>query len=103
MLLAVLGKGVDKIVIALVTVQWAYYARTVRGAALVERGKEYIEAAECLALPTPRIIFRHLLPNCLPPLIVDRDACRSRAPSRSKPRCPSWASACRSPSRRWAC
>ena len=69
-LLAVLGQGVDKIVIALVTVQWAYYARTVRGAALVERSKEYIEAAACLALPAHRILFRHLLPNCLPPLIV---------------------------------
>ena len=69
-LLAVLGQGVDKIVIALITVQWAYYARTVRGAALVERNKEYVEAAACLALSAPRILFRHLLPNCLPPLIV---------------------------------
>ena len=69
-LLVVLGQGVDKIVIALITVQWAYYARTVRGVALVERNKEYIEAAVCLALPAHRILFRHLLPNCLPPLIV---------------------------------
>ena len=69
-LLAALGQGVDKIVIALITVQWAYYARTVRGAALVERNKEYIEAATCLALSMPRIMFRHLLPNVLPPLIV---------------------------------
>ncbi|MGH8619452.1 MAG: ABC transporter permease [Burkholderiales bacterium] len=69
-LLASLGQGVDKIVIALVAVQWAYYARTVRGSALVERRKEYIEAAQCLQLSTPRILFRHLLPNCLPPLIV---------------------------------
>ena len=50
--------------------QWAYYARTVRSTALVERRKEYIEAALCLALPRARIVFRHLLPNCLPPLIV---------------------------------
>ena len=69
-LLAVLGKGVDKILIALVTVQWAYYARTVRASALVERSKEYIDAATCLALSHRRILFRHLLPNCLPPLIV---------------------------------
>lgn len=69
-LLAVLGKGVDKVVIALIIVQWAYYARTVRGTALVERRKEYIEAASCLALSHRRIVFRHLLPNCLPPLIV---------------------------------
>ena len=70
MLLAILGRGVDKIIIALVMVQWAYYARTVRGAALVERKREYVEAARCLALSHSRVVFRHLLPNCLPPLIV---------------------------------
>ena len=69
-LLAVFGRGVDKVVLALVLVQWAYYARTVRGSALVETRREYMEAARCLALPQPRIVFRHLLPNCLPPLIV---------------------------------
>jgi len=69
-LVAILGKGIDKIVIALVVVQWAYYARTVRASALVERSKEYMEAATCLALPHSRIVFRHLLPNCLPPMIV---------------------------------
>jgi peptide/nickel transport system permease protein len=69
-LLAVLGQGMFKIIAALVTVQWAYYARTVRSAALVEKRKEYIEAARCLALAPSRIVFRHLLPNCLPPLIV---------------------------------
>jgi peptide/nickel transport system permease protein len=69
-LLAILGKGVDKVIIALIAVQWAYYARTVRGTALVERHREYIEAAACLALSHARIVFSHLLPNCLPPLIV---------------------------------
>jgi peptide/nickel transport system permease protein len=69
-LMATLGQGVGKIIIALVTVQWAYYARTVRSSALVERQKEYVEAAKVLALSQPRIVFRHLLPNCLPPLIV---------------------------------
>lgn len=69
-LLALLGQGIGKTIVALITVQWAYYARTVRSTALVERRKEYIEAAMCLALPPARIVFRHLLPNCLPPLIV---------------------------------
>jgi hypothetical protein len=66
----VLGQGTGKVIAALVTVQWAYYARTVRSAALVEKRKEYIEAAHCLALSPSRIVFRHLLPNCLPPMIV---------------------------------
>lgn len=69
-LLALFGQGTDKIVIALVASQWAYYARTTRSAALVEGRREYIEAARLLGLSTPRILFRHLLPNCLPPLIV---------------------------------
>ncbi len=69
-LVSILGQGVDKIIIALVGVQWAYYARTIRGTALVERQREYIEAAKCLALSHRRIVFRHLLPNCTPPLIV---------------------------------
>lgn len=69
-LLALLGRGVDKVILALVIVQWAYYARTVRSSAIVERRKDYIDAARCLALSDRRIMFRHLLPNCVPPLIV---------------------------------
>lgn len=69
-LIAVLGQGTGKVIAALVTIQWAYYARTVRSAALVETRKEYMEAARCLALSPARIVFRHLLPNCLPPMIV---------------------------------
>ena len=69
-LLSVMGKGVDKVLIALIIVQWAYFARAARSAALVERNKEYVEAATCLALPARRIVFRHMLPNCLPSLIV---------------------------------
>jgi peptide/nickel transport system permease protein len=69
-LVSILGKGVDKIIIALVIVQWAYYARTVRGSALVERRKEYVEAAQSLGLSDARIIFRHILPNVIAPVIV---------------------------------
>ncbi len=70
MMVAALGKGVDKIILALVIAQWAYYARTVRATALVERGKEYVEAAQCLGISRFRIVFRHILPNCMAPLIV---------------------------------
>ncbi|PPD13859.1 MAG: peptide ABC transporter permease [Methylobacterium sp.] len=69
-LVALLGKGVDKIILALVVVQWAYYARTVRGSALVERRKEYVEAARSLGLSHTRTMLRHILPNCLAPVIV---------------------------------
>ena len=69
-LLALTGPGLGKIIVALVAVKWAYYARSARSIALVERRKEYIEAATCLGLSTPRIIFRHLLPNALAPVLV---------------------------------
>lgn len=69
-LLAALGKGVDKVIYALVAVQWAYFARAARGAAIVERNREYVEAARCLALPWQRILWRHIFPNCIPPLMV---------------------------------
>lgn len=69
-LIAVLGQGVEKVIVALIAVQWAYYARTARSAAVVERRKEYIEAAVCQGVSTTRILLRHLLPNCLPPLVV---------------------------------
>jgi len=69
-LVTIQGRGIDKVVIALISVQWAYYARTIRSSALVERRREYIEAARGLALPHWRIMFRHLLPNAFPPLIV---------------------------------
>jgi peptide/nickel transport system permease protein len=69
-LLALAGPGINKIIVALVVVQWAYYARTVRGAALVELRREYVDAATCAGYGEARILFRHVLPNVLPPLIV---------------------------------
>ena len=69
-LLALLGKGIDKVIIALAIVQWAIYARTIRAAAIVERNKEYIQAASCLGLSNFFIMWRHLLPNSISPLIV---------------------------------
>ncbi len=69
-LLAMLGKGVDKVIIALIVVQWAYFARAARAAAIVERNKEYVEAARCMALGWRRILWRNVFPNCIPPLMV---------------------------------
>ncbi len=69
-ILAAFGKGVEKTIIALILVQWAYYARTARATALVEINKEYVDAARCLAFGNTRIMFKHILPNCLAPLIV---------------------------------
>ncbi|WP_416414264.1 ABC transporter permease [Pantoea sp. App145] len=69
-LLTLFGQGADKIILALVLTQWAYYTRAVRGNAMVEMRRNYIAAAHTLALGRRRIMFRHLLPNCLSSLIV---------------------------------
>ena len=65
-----LGPGVDRIILAIVIVQWATYARLARGVALSEIGKPYLDAARLLRLPTHRILFRHLLPNSIAPAIT---------------------------------
>lgn len=67
---ALLGQGKVQLVVALVAAQYAYFARTAYGAATAERRKDYIEAALATPLSARRVIFRHLLPNCAPPLIV---------------------------------
>ena len=69
-LLAVLGRGVDKIILALALVQWAYVARVARSSALVERQRDYVAAARCLGLSAGRTLFGHVLPNALPPIAV---------------------------------
>jgi peptide/nickel transport system permease protein len=69
-ILALLGQGVDKTIIALILTQYAYFTRTVRSAVLVERQRDYVLAAQGLALPRHRVLLRHVLPNCLAPVIV---------------------------------
>lgn len=69
-LVAMLGQGKFQLIGALVAAQYAYFARTAFGAATAERGKDYIEAALATPLSGKRVVLRHLLPNCMPPLIV---------------------------------
>jgi peptide/nickel transport system permease protein len=69
-LLASIGRGVDKVILAIVVVQWANYARLMRASAMVERRKEYIEAAVNQGLPTGYIMRAHLLPNSIGSVLV---------------------------------
>lgn len=70
MILAYMGKGIGNVVLTLVLLEWAYYARTARGQALVETRREYVDAARGQGIPPWRILIGHVLPNCLPPLLV---------------------------------
>ena len=49
---------------------WVQYARTVRGSTLVEKGRDYIQAARLVGLPAPLIMIRHVLPNVIGPVLV---------------------------------
>jgi peptide/nickel transport system permease protein len=55
---------------AIALANWPQYARTVRGSTLVEKSKEYVQAARVIGVSGPRIMFRHLLPNVLGPVLV---------------------------------
>jgi peptide/nickel transport system permease protein len=70
MILAWLGKGVGNVMLTLIVLEWAYYARTARGQALTESRRDYVDAARGQGIGPWRIVIGHILPNCLPPLIV---------------------------------
>ncbi|WP_028034712.1 ABC transporter permease [Chelativorans sp. J32] len=69
-IVAVLGPGIMNVSLALIVVFWTEYARVVRGAALVLREQNYVQAARALGASPLRIIFREILPNALGPIIV---------------------------------
>ncbi|BCH23303.1 ABC transporter permease [Mesorhizobium sp. L-8-3] len=58
------------LVLAIALSAWVQYARTVRAQCIVERGKEYVQAARLLKVPARRIMARHILPNTLTPVLV---------------------------------
>ncbi len=69
-IVTITGPGLTGAYIGVFAVGWALYARLTRGEMLVEREKEYILAAQTLGYSTPRIVFRHALPNVLRASIV---------------------------------
>ncbi|MGH7338363.1 MAG: ABC transporter permease, partial [Myxococcota bacterium] len=69
-LVAVLGPALDHVVLALVVIGWVGYARLVRGQVLELREQEFVLAARSAGVPLARIVFRHLLPNILPVMVV---------------------------------
>lgn len=68
--LAVVGPGLRNLILVLGVTGWVTYARLVRGQTLSLREKEFIEAAKSIGADSIRIIFRHILPNVMGPVIV---------------------------------
>lgn len=65
-----LGPNLNNAMVAIAVVTWPVYARLVRGQVLALREREFVQAARGIGAPTPRILFRHLLPNSLAPILV---------------------------------
>ena len=65
-----LGPGLNNAMIAIAAVTWPIYARLVRAQVLSLKQQEFVEAAVALGAPTWRILFRHILPNSLAPILV---------------------------------
>ena len=65
-----LGTGLRSVMIAVGVVYWAGYARITRGQFLALREEEYVQAARAVGASSLRIVWRHLLPNSLAPLLV---------------------------------
>ncbi|MGF1805697.1 ABC transporter permease, partial [Aliivibrio sifiae] len=62
--------AVVMLVVIIGIAEWPQYARTIRASVLAEKKKEYVEAAKVMGFRSPRIMFRHILPNCLSPILV---------------------------------
>ncbi len=69
-LVAVLGPGLGNIILVLGLTGWERYARVVRAEVLALREREFVQAARAIGMPTPRIIFRHIMPNTFSSVIV---------------------------------
>jgi peptide/nickel transport system permease protein len=69
-LVAVLGPSLGNVLVALTAIGWVGYARLVRGQVLRAREFEYVQAARALGAPTVRILWRHVVPNAIPALVV---------------------------------
>ena len=69
-LVAVLGPGLDNVVIALSALGWVGFARLTRGQVLVVKNLDYVQAAEGLGADPMRVMSRHILPNIIAPILV---------------------------------
>ena len=69
-MVAFLGPGIGKLILALSLGGWIGYARLVRGEILKARERDYVQAARALGVKDSRLLFRHIWPNVVPPVIV---------------------------------
>jgi peptide/nickel transport system permease protein len=69
-ILAVLGPGIQNVILTLAITNWVTYARIVRGQVLSLREKEFVEAARCIGVRDWAVMFKHILPNTLASIIV---------------------------------
>ena len=64
------GGGIPLVILAIVLTDWVRYARTMRGSALAVKQEDYVQAARAVGASNFRIMFRHIIPNAIPPILV---------------------------------
>ena len=69
-LVALLGSGLTNAIIAIVVSWWPWYTRLVRGQAVSIKERKFVQAAETIGTSKAKIIFKHIIPNCISPVIV---------------------------------
>lgn len=69
-LVALLGSGLTNAIIAIVVSWWPWYTRLVRGQAISIKERKFVQAAETIGTSKTKIIFKHIIPNCISPVIV---------------------------------
>ncbi|GAD56318.1 ABC transporter permease [Limimaricola cinnabarinus] len=68
--IAIIGPGLDRIIVLMIVAQWVQYARLIRGSVLSLRQAEFVQAAQSYGLPDRKILFGHILPNAMGPLVI---------------------------------
>ena len=69
-MVALLGSSLNNAVLAIALSWWPWYTRLIRGQAISVKERKFVQAAETIGTPRARIIFKHIIPNCISPVIV---------------------------------
>lgn len=69
-IIGTLGPGLRNVFIALISISWASYARVMRGMVLSVRERTFVRASRCLGASSVRLMFRHIVPNVISPMVV---------------------------------
>ena len=100
-LVTVWGGGLDKLIIFLVVITWVGGARLARAQVVALKPREYVLSARALGASDRRLLTQHILPNAAGPMVVGLVMAIPGGRSSSRPACPCWGWASRTPIPSW--